>query len=99
MKKLLLTLSLFAFAAQSFAALSPYYRSKKEIRALLDSEKVDKKLGGGAIQSIEAYGDKYYITAGSCELKVDVNYVNQHNGPVGPGRMELQVGECESTGR
>ncbi len=92
MKKMLMLLGVLV-STQAFGEVPPFYHSAKEVRAILDSKQVVKKLGiMSGIHSIVRNMNVYEVSAGACMLAVEVTYIAVP-GLLGPGKMELKVGD------
>ncbi len=87
MKKILLLHLLLAQAA--FAALPPFYQSKKEIEAILKSEELSKALDSAdLILKIEQNEKGYLITTNKHTLQVDI--APKQNRMPGPMQFTLR---------
>jgi hypothetical protein len=72
-------------------ALHPKYQTAREIRAILDDERLYEKLGNEIIQSIRKTEDGYVVATRLFEIQVDVTYLPPLvPGVIGaPQRFEL----------
>lgn len=95
---LLISGFIFLFSSQSFAALPPYFQSRKEIIEILNDPKVSEKIGSGrVIDSITRTTTGYNIVARECTLEIKLNYLPNKDGKVGPVNYEFQMGEFTCT--
>ena len=95
MKKLTLGICI-ATSSLLFAALPPFFQSKKEIIALLEEPQVVGQLGSHRpIDSITKSDKVYTIKSNNCSLRVSVDYLPQPRGWVGPSRFSFDVGELD----
>jgi hypothetical protein len=75
LKKMFFLVSLFATSA-SFAVLPPFYQTTKEIKAILNDERLAESLGSGeSILEIKRVEDGYEIMTTKYSLHILVNYV------------------------
>lgn len=91
MKKSLsfLTASLLLMSAPSHAVLPPLYQTSKEIKSILASPELDKKLHAGeVIMQITKNETGYEITTNQHRIQVDIIY--QHTGKIGPAEYTIE---------
>ncbi|HXH54151.1 MAG TPA: hypothetical protein VNK03_00175 [Gammaproteobacteria bacterium] len=94
--KIALFIATLFSSATAIALLPPYYKTAKEITAILnDSEVAEKITSGRVIHSIIKTKSGYTLKAGSCTLKVKVNYLppSQHLDLVGAAVFEIKTGD------
>jgi hypothetical protein len=93
MKKTLIALTLLAISSQSFAALAPYWQSKRELEGvmkLLATSEVSEIFGAKPIVSITRYENLWQVhTIGSCFLPIEVIYTPNPDSCCGPQNFEL----------
>ena len=77
-----------------FAALSPFFQTKKEIVALLEEPAVATQLGHHrAIDSVSKHNSTYTITSNNCTLTADIEYLPSPRGWAGPAAFVFKVGQ------
>jgi len=77
----------------AFAALAPHYQRLRELRALIDNNRIISAFGGRSIDRIEYISlDLYRLTGGGCHL--DAKIVDQPlpDGMVGARRFTIEIG-------
>lgn len=86
-------LLLLTATAGARAALPPYWQRLGEIRAILESNDIARKLEERPIDSIERPADDLYrVKAGPCTI--DIRIVDDPQPPMpGPRRYHIEVGE------
>ena len=93
MKKVLFIL-MFLFSVNCFAALSPFYQSKKEIETILADKRLSDSLGSAElIYEVLRTAEGYTITSTKYSLKIDVKYLP--SDMIGPAKFELTFHEKE----
>ena len=94
MKKLLIASICIGATSILFAALSPFFQTKKEIVALLEEPEVAKQLGHHrSIDSVSKHNSTYTITSNSCTLTADIEYLPSPRGWAGPAAFVFKVGQ------
>lgn len=91
--KRLLTLALLAASSSAFAALPPFYQSKKEIIRLIQNPNVHRAFGSAhPIKGIVRTESGYEIrTSGGCYLEAKIKYMPREMP--GPAIFEFEVAE------
>ena len=84
----LITINLNAATNQPMAALSPFYQSTKEIKAILNDKRLAKELGSSQILEIKKEDDGYLIYSSRYVVKVEVKY--QQTKVMGPSKFGLE---------
>lgn len=95
MKHFIFGILTLLMAKSALAAVSPYYRSVKEIKAILESNDVARQLNPSKISSVTRTETGYLVTAGECTVAVQITYVSPPLPDFpGPGQLELHVGQA-----
>jgi hypothetical protein len=93
MMKLFSALFVLSVSTAAVAALPPYYQNNIELKAILDSQEVAKKLDSAYITSLNRTGDTVVVATGNCALNVKIVYIKEQGRRVGPAIFRLNVGE------
>ncbi len=96
MKKILSILLLTPWVAS--AALSPFYQSIMEIKAILDDENLEEELGQATmIESITKNETGYLIKNGEGHVQVHLHY--NYSGKIGPANFTLEFEKSVENGQ
>ena len=93
MKKSILVLLAICFSANAFAAVAPFYKSKREVEAILVNQDLAKKLGMSSIKSIQRTDNsKYFVQNQNCAVNVVVEHETPPPGLAGePGIKKVVI--------
>jgi hypothetical protein len=95
----ILVLALLLVPSLADAAISGYFSSVREIKAIVESEEVYHKLGSAyPIESMVRVRNGYVVSATIntgqlCNLKIRIKYTRDENDPFAPPKMSLTVGD------
>jgi hypothetical protein len=88
-------IGLFTFTCLSqlaYGALPPFYETRNEFKALIDSAELESLLGSGeGIWEIKRNEENFLITSTKYTLAVKVIY--EHTGLMGPAKFHFEFGK------
>lgn len=86
--------SIILLSSNLNALLPPFYESRKEYLALLNSKELEDKLGSGQmIQSISRTDNGFEIITPKYVLNVNVIY--KHTRKIGPAEFQLEFNQLQ----